>query len=99
MLVICNRNRTAGILHSGEGVKQGGPLSMVSYGFWVLLLIKNLKAAHPDVTQPCYDDNAGALGKFLNIEDCFNSLTQLVKERSYYPDLTKIVLIVHTDHI
>ena len=86
-------------MHSREGLTQGGALAMVAYGLGVLPLIKNLKTAHPDVTQPCYDDNAGALGKFLNIEDCFNSLTQLVKERSYYPDLTKIVLIVHTDHI
>ena len=41
---------------------QGYPLAMVDYGLWVLLKTKNLKAAHPDVMQPRYTDDAGALG-------------------------------------
>ena len=61
-LVLCNRNRTASILNSREGVMQGYPLAMVDYGLWVLLKTKNLKAAHPDVMQPRYTDDAGALG-------------------------------------
>ena len=48
-------------LHSREGVMQGDPLSMV-YSIDVLLLIKRLKAAYPEDTQPWYADNAGALG-------------------------------------
>ena len=99
LLVLHDRNGTATFMHIREGVTQGEALAMVAYGLGVLPLIKNLKIAYPDVTQPWYDDNAGALGKFVNIEVCFNSLTQLVTERSYYPDLIKIVLIFHPDNI
>ena len=34
---------------------------MVTYGIGVLLLIKLLKAAYPDIAQPYYIDDVGAL--------------------------------------
>ena len=54
-------------LHSREGVTQGAPLDMVAYGIGVLPLIKHPKAAYPDVTQPWYADDDGALGTFDTI--------------------------------
>ena len=77
---------------------QGDPLYIVAYGLGVLLLIKNLKVAHPDVTQTRYDDDAGALGMFGNIEDYLNYLTQVGLERKYYPDPSKSILIIHPDN-
>ena len=65
----------ASILHSREGVTQGGPLAMITYRIRILPLIKNLKQAIPDVTQPWYADNAGALGTFTRLENYFDSLT------------------------
>ena len=53
---------------------QGGALSTVSYVIGVLLLIKYLKAAYPDVTQPWYAKDSGAIGTFKNIGLYFNSL-------------------------
>ena len=50
------------------------PLAMVAYGIGILLMIKNLKAGFPDVTQPWYDDDAGALGIFARVGSYFNSL-------------------------
>ena len=50
-----------------EGVTQGYPLALVVYVLGDLTLIKNLKAAHPDVMQPWYADDVGPLGKFRNI--------------------------------
>ena len=47
---------------------------MVTYGIGVLMLIKRLKAAHPDITQPWYADDAGALGTYDNIDLYCNSL-------------------------
>ena len=40
---------------------------MVAYGIGVLPLIKHPKAAYPDVTQPWYADDDGALGTFDTI--------------------------------
>ena len=40
---------------------QGYPLAMIAYGIGILSLINNLKQDIPDVTQPWYADNAGAL--------------------------------------
>ena len=47
-------------LHSKEGVTQGDPLSIISYGIGVLPLIRELRYTHPCVTQPWYADDAGA---------------------------------------
>ena len=52
----------------------GDPMAMVSYAIVVLPLIKRLKSAYLDVTQPWYSDDTGELGKFDNLERYFNSL-------------------------
>ena len=44
------------------------PLSMVTYGIGVLLLIKYMKAECPEVTQMWYADVAGALGTFTKVD-------------------------------
>ena len=63
-----NRYRTANMLHSREDVAQGDPLSMVACGVLIIPLIKHLKFTYPDVTQPWYAGNAGALGMFDHLE-------------------------------
>ena len=63
-LVLWNRNGMASFLHSGEGVTQGEPIAMFTYGVGIPPLIKEPKAEFTDVTQPWYADNAGALGMF-----------------------------------
>ena len=85
---------TASFLHSREGVTQGDPLATIAYGIGILPLIKNLKQEIPDVTQTCYNDNAGALGMFTRLETYFDSLTRQVPGRGYYPEPPKSVLIV-----
>ena len=40
---------------------------MVNYSIEIILQIKNLKVAHPGVTQPWYTEDAEALGMFGNI--------------------------------
>ena len=49
-------------LHIKEGVTQGDPLAMITYGIGVLPLIWELRDPHPRVTQPWYADDAGAGG-------------------------------------
>ena len=72
---------------------------MVAYEFGVLLLIKSLKLAYTDVTQPWYADNSSALGTFDNLELHFNSLKINDRVQGYYPNSIKIIIIVHNDNL
>ena len=40
---------------------------MVAYGLRILLLVRELRQAHPGVIQPCYADDSGAGGTFKGI--------------------------------
>ena len=51
-----------------EGVTQGYPFTVVTYGVGIILLIKHLKLTYPDVMQPWYADDAGELGAFKHLE-------------------------------
>ena len=85
-------------LYSEEGVTQGDPLAMIAYGIRVPPLIRKLRRthprAHPRVTQPWYADDAGAGGKFGHILKNIQDLQARGPERGYYPELTKIILVV-----
>ena len=61
-------------LHSKEGVTQGDPLAMIAYGIMVLPFIRDLRRAHPHITQPWYADDVGEGGKFEEIMDHFRDL-------------------------
>ena len=78
---------------------QGGPLTMMAYGIGILPLIKNLKRKIPDVTQPCYADNAVALGAFTRLDTSFDSLTRPGPVWGYHPEPTKSVLIVLPENL
>ena len=68
---------------------QGDPLDMVSYGIGVPFLIKCLKVAYPDVTQPWYADDAGALGTFNIILFYFSLLIYYFRVVDVTPKLLK----------
>ena len=95
LIVLRNGDGKANIIHSREGGAQGGPLAMVAYGIGSLPLIKHLKLAYPDGTQPWYAGDAGAQGKFDNLKRYFNSLKRTGPARGYYPDPTKSIMIMH----
>ena len=78
-----NRDGTANIIHSREGVTKGNPMPMVDYGIGIIPLMKFLKSMYPDVTQPWYSDYYGALGKFDNLEQYFISLKRNGADRGY----------------
>ena len=88
LLALWNGNGTASILHSREGVTQGGTLAMIVYRIGILQLIKNLKRVIPNITQPWYDDNARDLGKFVIIDTYFDFLTCQGTGRGYHPELS-----------
>ena len=72
---------------------------MVAYDIGFLLLIKRLRSAYPDIIQPWYSDNAGALGMYDNLEQYFNSRNFNGPDQGYYPDPTKSILIVYPKNI
>ena len=72
---------------------------MVAHALGVLTLIKNLRLSHPDIIQPWCDEYSGALCMFRKREDYINSLKQAGLDCSYFPELTKSVIIVHLDNI
>ena len=86
-------------LHRKEGVTQGDPLTMIAYGIGVLPLIRELQGAHPCVTQPWYADEAGAGGKFSHILEHLRYLQARGPARDYYPEPTKIILVVAPGNI
>ena len=62
-------------------------------------LSRNSNGKPPDVTQPWYADDAGALGTFERLETYFDSLTRHGPGRGYHPDPTKSILIVRPKNI
>ena len=78
---------------------QGEPLTMIAYGIGILPLIKNLKQETPDVTQPWYTDNSGALGTFARLENYFDLLSRQGLGREYHPKPTESVLIVLPENL
>ena len=94
-LVLRNMNGTAIFLHIKESVTQGDHIAMIVYRIGILPLVKNLKREIPDVTQPWYADDYGALGTFTKVETYFDLLTRQGPEQKYYPEPSKSILIMH----
>ena len=86
-------------LQKRGGVTQGGALSMVAYGICILLMIKNVKAKFPDVTQHWYADYVSVLDMFANVKLYFNYIKRFGPGRGYYPKPSKSVLIMHPENI
>ena len=99
LLVPKNRNCIASFMHSREGVIQGYPIAMVTYGIGIHPLIKLLKSEIPDVTQPCLANNDGALGTFINVELYFSLLKWFGPVHGCYTKPSKRILIVHPDNV
>ena len=81
-------------LHIKEGVTQGYPLVMITYGIGVLPLIREILGSHPHTTQPWYADDVGAGGKFEHSIAHLRDLQARGPPRGYYQEPTKIILVV-----
>ena len=69
-------------------------LQSIITGIGFLPLIRELRGAHPRVTQPWYADDAEAGGKFPKIMEHFKDLQARGPARGYYLELTKSILVV-----
>ena len=74
---------------------QGNALAMVYYRIGIIPRIKGLKSSYPDITQSWYAKDYGVMGIFDHLEQYFNSFKRNGPTRGYYPNPTKIFLIVH----
>ena len=81
-------------MHSKEGVIQGYPLAMISYGIGFLHLIRELWDAHTRVTQPWYTDDAETGRKLRRILEHFRDLQARGTPRGYFLEQTKSILVV-----
>ena len=72
---------------------------MIAYGIGVLPIIRELRGAHPRVTQPWYTDDAGDGGKCVHILAHLWELQVRVPPRGYYPEPTKRILVVAPQNV
>ena len=86
-------------LHSKEGMTQGDPLAMITYGIGVLPLIRVLRTDHPQVSQPWYADDAGAGGKFGVVMPHFRDLQLKGPAQGYFSEPTKSILVVSVQNL
>ena len=99
-LVVSNTGDWSGnFLDSKEGMTQGDPLAMITYGIGVLPLIRELRGAHPHVTQPWYADNARAGDTFKHILAHLRDLQVRGPPRGCYPEPTKSILVVAPQNV
>ena len=69
-LVVCDtEDGSYHFLYRKEGVNQGDPLAMITYGIGVLPLIRELQDAQPRITQTWYAGDVGEGVSFGNILD------------------------------
>ena len=67
---------------------------MIAYGIDILPLVCELRAAHPQVTQPWYAYDAGLEGNFKALQDHMQEIMVRGHLRGYFPDPTKSILAV-----
>ena len=72
---------------------------MIAYGIWVLPLIRELREAHPCVTQPWYTDDAGEGGELGHIMEHFQDLQVRGAPRGYLREPTKSILVVALQNV
>ena len=72
---------------------------MIAYRISIIPLIKNLKRDIPGVKHPWYAEYSRALGMFVILGTYFDSVTRQIPGRGYYPEPSKIVLIVRLENL
>ena len=101
-LVVHVADGSGHLLQRKEGMTQGGPLAMISYGIGILPLICNIcnpHGVHPHVTHPWYSDDTGTGGHFVALHYHMEDLLVHRLLQGYFPDTTKSILVVSPKNI
>ena len=72
---------------------------MIAYSLRVLSLIRELREAHPNFTQPWYADNSGSGGTSPRILAHLDNIMTWEPPQGYFLDLTKSILVVSTHNV
>jgi hypothetical protein len=99
LLIVRNPGGIAIFIFSKEGVTQGDPIAMFCYGIGILPMIRQLKTKYPELRQPWYADDAGALGSFDDIIRMFTELMKIGPDFGYFPNPSKSILITPTSKL
>ena len=62
-------------------------------------MIKQLKEGFNYVTQTWYADYSNTMGTFASVESYFNSLKRFSPGQEYYPETSKVVLIIPPENV
>ena len=76
-------------------MNQGESLATISYGIGILPPTHEICATHPHVIQPWYADNAGAGGKFADIQEHMREMMVQRPPQGNLPGLTKSILVIY----
>ena len=85
-------------LHSKEGVTQGNPLAMLTYGIVFLPLILDLWESHPQVTHLWYADNTGSGKSFQDVQAHLDTIMVRGPPQGYFPVPTKSILVISKEN-
>ena len=72
---------------------------MISYGLIVILIVRELRAAHPQVTQLWYADDVVAGGYLPHIQAHMHDILTRLSPRGYFLDPTKSILVVSVNNV
>ena len=81
-------------MHSKEGVTQEDPLHMIEYGIGILLIIREICAAHPLVTQMWYEDDTVKRGKLAALQEHIRDSMMRGNPRGYFQETTNMILVI-----
>ena len=81
---------------SREGVTQGDPLSMVSYGITLVPISEELRAGDPGLLSPFHVDDAAFNGLAKRSANLLKLLMNRRTDRGYFPEPAKSIFISDT---
>ena len=93
-LVVFNKDGSGHFLHIKEGVTQGYPLTIITFGIGIFLMICKLYTTHAHIMQPWYGEDSVEGGAFEALHDNMYNLLVRRSLQEYFPDLTKSILVV-----
>eukprot|EP00957_Ditylum_brightwellii_P044679 3387409-Ditylum_brightwellii.AAC.1 len=91
LLIIHQPGQDPVVLHSKEGVTQGDPQSMVTYGITLVPLAEQIRAADAEVMVPFYADNITLDGPVGRNACQLKLLMEHGPDRGYFPEPDKSI--------
>ena len=78
---------------------RGYPLAIIVYRVRIFYIVRNLRESYPEVKQPLYDNNDRLSGNFASIKSHLKDLEKRGTYKGYFPNLTKIILVVSDQNV